>query len=110
MSKKSLLFGLLTTAVLTVPFSYKKEENGDVKVRAVLYDVDVTTDGDQKSVSVNVGSFISQQIKAVKDIVKDYKAAHPHDDKDDIDADFESLGEFEDFDFCCEDCTENEEE
>ncbi len=89
--KQALAAKLITLAVLTVPFVYEKNEKGDLKLRAVLYDLDIVNGGkdNKKEININIGGLIKDQVNAVKKIVADISASRKSKKDDaDIDADF----------------------
>ena len=99
MKKTSLAAKLITVAVLTVPFVYEKDENGGLKLRAVLYDLSIAKKEDgTKDIRIDIGGILKDQIKAVKKIVSDISASRKKNREEaDIDADFA------DIDFTAED-------
>ena len=93
MKKTSLATKLITVAVLTVPFIYEKTDDGGLKLRAVLYDVDISKNEEgKKDVRVNIGGLIKDQVKAVKNIVADIAASRKAKKEEaEIDADFADI-------------------
>lgn len=89
---QALAAKLITAAVLTVPFVYEKNENGDLKLRAVLYDLDIVNGGSDKEIHFTVGGLIKEQVKAVKKIVSDLSSARKSKKEEaEIDADFADI-------------------
>ncbi len=99
MKKISLATKLITAAVLTVPFIYERGEDGSLKMRAVLYDVNYKKNEDgTKDFRIDLGGILKDQIKSVKKIVADISASRKKNKEEaDIDADFA------DIDFTAED-------
>ena len=76
MKKISLAAKLVTVAVLTVPFIYERDENGGLKLRAVLYDINIAKKEDgTKDIRIDIGGIFKDQIKAVKRIFADISAS-----------------------------------
>ena len=93
MKKLSLATKLITLAVLTVPFVYEKNEQGGLKLRAVLYDVDYNkTEEGKKEFHFTFGGIIKDQVKAVKKIVADIAASRKAKKAEaEIDSDFADI-------------------
>lgn len=93
MKKISLATKLITVAVLTVPFVYEKNEDGGLKLRAVLYDLDISKNEEgKKDVRINIGGLIKDQVKVVKKIVSDIAASRKSKKaEEDIDMDFSDI-------------------
>lgn len=92
--KQAFAAKLITLAVLTVPFVYEKSEKGDLKLRAVLYDLDIVNGGkdDKKEINIIIGGLIKDQVNAVKKIVADISASGKRKKEEaDIDADFADI-------------------
>lgn len=98
MKKISLATKLITVAVLTVPFIYEKTDDGGLKLRAVLYDVDVSKNEEgKKDVRINIGGLIKDQVKVIKKIVSDLSACRKcKKEEADIDSDFADIDFTED--------------
>lgn len=91
---QALAAKLITLAVLTVPFVYEKNEKGDLKLRAVLYDLDVKNGGEneKKEINITFGGLIKDQVKSVKKIIADISATRKSKREEaDIDADFADI-------------------
>ncbi len=91
---QALAAKLIALAVLTVPFVYEKNDKGDLKLRAVIYDLDVVNNGEtgKKDINVTIGGIFKEQVKAVKKIVADISASRKSKKEDaDIDADFADI-------------------
>lgn len=93
MKKISLAAKLVTVAVLTVPFIYERDENGGLKLRAVLYDINIAKKEDgTKDIRIDIGGIFKDQIKAVKKIFADISASRRKNrEEEDIDADFADI-------------------
>lgn len=92
MKKISLATKLITVAVLTVPFIYERNEAGDLKMRAALYDVNVSKKDGKKDIRIDVGGIIKDQVNSVKKIVADISASRKKNKEEaDIDADFADI-------------------
>ena len=93
MKKVSLATKLITVAVLTVPFVYERDENGGLKLRAVLYDLNVAKKEDgTKDIRIDIGGILKDQIKSVKKIFADISASRKKNREEaDIDADFADI-------------------
>lgn len=87
--KSSLAAKLLVTAVLTVPFMYEKKEEGGFKLRAVLYDLDVTQSEEGKDYKFVLGGLVRDQAKTVKALLSDFVESRKRkNEEENIDADF----------------------
>lgn len=92
MKKISLATKILTVAILTVPFVYEKEDNGDLKLRAVLYDINYSTVDGKKNFTLTIGGLIKDQIKVIKKLFSECKCLCKRKKAEaDIDSDFEDI-------------------
>jgi hypothetical protein len=92
MKKISLATKILTVAILTVPFVYEKDDNGGLKLRAVLYDINYSTVDGKKNFTLTIGGLIKDQIKVIKKLFSECKCMCKFKKKEaDIDSDFEDI-------------------
>ncbi len=92
MSKTAnIIAGVVTAAVLTVPFIYEKDEKGGLKARAVTYDLKVSVNEDgKKDVKLDFGGLIKEQVKTVIKLVDELSDKRKIKKKEnDIDSDFD---------------------